>query len=140
MTQYRIAEITLKNKMLKKVSRTALEEFYFQQNESMPVNLFLTKMFYKTSFKTWRNMTKKHALYDKWKREQEQEKERCEIMGKPFIETTYVEEPIKMEEIEIEREEFSEWTCDTDEDLDDNDTKSKKSLQTQKLHSEWTKS
>ena len=140
MTQYRIAEITLKNKMLKKVSRTALEEFYFQQNESMPVNLFLTKMFYKTSFKTWRNMTKKHALFDKWKREQEQEKERCDIMGKPFIETTYIEEPIKMEEIEIEREEFSEWTCETDDELEDNDTRSKKSLHTQKLHSEWTKS
>ena len=72
--------------MLKKVTRSALEEFYFQQNESMPVNLFLTKMFYKTSFKTWRNTTKKHALYDKWKREQESERERCEIMGKPFIE------------------------------------------------------
>ena len=61
-------------------------------------------------------------------------------MGKPFIETTYIEEPIKMEEIEIEREEFSEWTCETDDELEDNDTKSKKSLQTQKLHSEWTKS
>ena len=30
VTQYHIAEITLKNKMLKKISRSALEEFYFQ--------------------------------------------------------------------------------------------------------------
>lgn len=86
VTQYKIAEITLKNKMLKKVSRNALEEFYFQQNEAMPVNLFLTKMFYKTSFKTWRNVTKKHALKDKWKRKQEQERERCEMMHETFIE------------------------------------------------------
>ena len=71
VTQYHIAEITLKNKMLKKISRSALEEFYFLQNEAMPVNLFLTKMFYKTSFKTWRNSTKKHALHAKWMKEQE---------------------------------------------------------------------
>ena len=45
-----------------------------------------------------------------------------------------------MEEIEIEREEFSEWTVESDDDIDENDTKSKKSFATQKLQSEWTKS
>ena len=48
--------------------------------------------------------------------------------------------PIEPEYVEIEREEFSDWTVESDEDIDDNDTKSKKSFATQKLHSEWTKS
>ena len=45
-----------------------------------------------------------------------------------------------MEEVEIERDVFSEWTVDSDDELNDNDTKSKKSLGTQKMQSEWTKS
>ena len=45
-----------------------------------------------------------------------------------------------MEEVEIERDVFSEWTVDSDDELHDNDTKSKKSLGTQKMQSEWTKS
>lgn len=61
----------------------------------MPVNLFLTKMFYKTSFKTWRNTTKKVALYEKWKRAQEQEKERCVSLGKKYFEPEYKEEKDK---------------------------------------------
>ena len=44
-----------------------------------------------------------------------------------------------MEEVEIEREELSEWTA-SDEDDNDNDTKSKKSGKTLQMHSEWTKS
>lgn len=61
-------------------------------------------------------------------------------MGIKFIEQKYVEEPIKMEEVEIEREEFSEWTVESDEEHDVNDTKSKKSYKTQKLQSELSKS
>jgi len=99
----------------------------------MPVNLFLTKMFYKTSFKTWRNYTRKLALYQKWMRDQDAERERCEIMCEPFYEQKYVVEHADMEEVEIEREEFSEWTVESDEDFDENDTRSKKSHATNKM-------
>lgn len=56
-------------------------------------------------------------------------------MGRSYTEPTYVEEPIKMEEVEIEREEFSEWSHDSDEDDIEIDTKSKKSLGTHAFQS-----
>ena len=43
-----------------------------------------------------------------------------------------------MEEVEIEREEYSEWTAS--EDNTENDTKSRKSNATLRMHSEWNKS
>ena len=55
-TQYKITEITLqmKNQGKKKFNEKAREEAFLSYHGSQPVNLFLTKMFYRTSFRTWR--------------------------------------------------------------------------------------
>ena len=55
-TQYAIAELTLKMKnygVNQKLTKQDKENAFFVQRSSQPVNLFLTKMFYKTSFRTW---------------------------------------------------------------------------------------
>ena len=53
-TQYQITEITLQMKMKGKLSEKVREEAFLSYHGSQPVNLFLTKMYYKTSFRTWR--------------------------------------------------------------------------------------
>ena len=66
VTQYRIAEITLKNKSTNKLSKKAREDAFFSQLQSMPVNLFLTQMFFKTSFISWRNYMRTQIKLQKW--------------------------------------------------------------------------
>ena len=56
VTQFKISEIMLKEKRLGgKITREAREQAFFDIHQAMPVNLFLTKMFFKTSFIAWRN-------------------------------------------------------------------------------------
>ena len=58
VTQFRIAELILKERIAKSSTKQAKEEAFFMQLSTQPVNLFLTKMFYKTSFFSWRNYMK----------------------------------------------------------------------------------
>ena len=51
--QFEIAESTLKMKISKQLTKKDTEEAFFNQRSSQPVNLFLTNMFYKSSFKAW---------------------------------------------------------------------------------------
>ena len=53
ITQYRIAELTFQSKQEKKLTKKEKEDVFMSQIKSAPVNLFLTRMFYKTSFKAW---------------------------------------------------------------------------------------
>jgi len=55
VTQFKLAEQTLIAKAAKGISKAQREEAFFEQHEAQPVNLFLTKMFYKASFIAWRN-------------------------------------------------------------------------------------
>ena len=58
ITQFKIAEITLNNKgVINKIKLDDLEKSFFTTLEAQPVNLFLTKMFWKTSFRAWRKYT-----------------------------------------------------------------------------------
>lgn len=69
ITQFKIAEITLVNKgVLSKIKLEDLEKSFFSTLEAPPVNLFLTKMFWRTSFHAWRKYTgifKERALWNK---------------------------------------------------------------------------
>ena len=53
VTQYKIAEITYMNKQEKKLSKNETEMVFMKQMEAAPVNIFLTRMFYKQSFNAW---------------------------------------------------------------------------------------
>lgn len=55
VVQYRVAELTMNEKMAKKADKMAMEQAFFVQLSSQPMNLFLTKMFYKTSFRAWKS-------------------------------------------------------------------------------------
>ena len=50
-----------------------------------------------------------------WEKEVEEERQHFANVGKKFVEPTYPEPQRKMEEVEIEREEFYELTCSSEE-------------------------
>ena len=91
-----------------------------------PVNLFLTKMFFKTSFSTWRNYMKKVLTVQKWEKQVELERAQAKHLGKKFIEPAFPEKTVEMEEVEIEEEIFFEISGSEGEDDDDGETRSKK--------------
>ena len=88
---------------------------------SQPVNLFLTKMFYRTSFRTWRGFMIQHLKNKQWKEEQRQEKAKCEHLGKEFIASKPPKEVVKKEPIEIERETEFAITCSSEDEKPDSE-------------------
>ena len=103
VTQFKIAEIILKEKRLGgKISRAAREQAFFDQHQAMPVNLFLTKMFFKTSFIAWRNQMRKEVQYQRWEKEQKAEKEFCESIGREYVKPKYPEENAANISIDLE--------------------------------------
>lgn len=68
----------------------------------MPVNLFLTKMFFKTSFIAWRNQMRDEVKFQRWSKDQKVEKEFCEQIGREYIKPAYPKALTANIEIELE--------------------------------------
>ena len=138
VTQYRIAEITLKNKTTdnNKITKKDREDAFFSQLQSMPVNLFLTRMFYKTSFISWRNYMRKVIRRQKWEKEVEENRAFCRRFNKDFIEPVFPEQEPDLTDVDIEKEIILELSLSEGEEVDpSNDTKSRKSGTTYKAYS-----
>ena len=132
VTQYKIAELTLNEASQSKVNKSQREEFLFKQLSTQPMNLFLTKMFFKTSFKTWKNYMEFYLRRLQWDKQQEKKLKMQEALGKDYTKLDFPKEDEKMEQVEIERELLLEISCSSDEgDITDNMThKSLKSAHT----------
>lgn len=76
----------------------------------------------------------------KWEKEVAIERKVAESLGKEYVEPEPFENKQILEEVEIEREEFVLLSGSSGEDMDDGDTKSRKSAGTYKMLSEFTKS
>jgi hypothetical protein len=139
VTQFRIAELTLNEKLTKKGNRSAMENFFFVQLSSQPMNLFLTRMFYRTSFRTWKAYMESYLRRLKWDKEQNKIRARHEELGKPYTPPVFPQIEKLMEEVEITREELVELSLSEEDEFDDGN-KSRKSNNTVKMLSEWTKS
>jgi len=85
---------------------------FFSTLEAPPVNLFLTKMFWKTSFKAWRKYTDIYQRRFIWRKKEENEKKQAERLGKDYIERPFLEPEAVLEDVEIEREVFLVMDCD----------------------------
>lgn len=140
VTQFKIAEITLREKTNKSMKKADKEKAFFDQLETAPVNLFLTKMFFRSSFKAWRKYMQEQLVRQKWEKEVAKERKVAESLGKEYVEPEPFENKQILEEVEIEREELVELSGSSGEDMDDIDTKSRKSGNTYKMLSEFTKS
>ena len=81
----------LKEKTVTKITKEDSEAAFFNVHAAQPVNLFLTRMFHKTSFMTWRNYMLKMLQRHRWEQEVERERQECELEGKPFTEPVFRE-------------------------------------------------
>ena len=140
-TQFLLAEIMLKEKqeiMDGKESKEAREDRIFSIHSAQPVNLFLTRMFYKTSFTTWYNYMIKDSRKKLWNFDVAEKRTKAEMIGKTFIEPKYVEKEMPKVPIEIEFEEYQNITASEDEN--DETNAGQNMLLSQKMLSDWRKS
>lgn len=103
------------------------------------MNLFLTKMFYKTSFKAWLHSLKNHLNKQMFQRAEAAKKDFCERNAMDYVAEEYSEPIVQTEEVHIEYETMLELSC-SDEEFDDNETKSMRSRTTHKLLSQKSRS
>ena len=139
VTQFQIAEVMLKEKnSTTKITKEAREQAFFDVHKAQPVNLFLTKMFFKSSFTTWRHYMQKLLRLQRWERQVEEEKYQCMLLGKPFVKPEFKEVEVLTIPIEIEYE-MELHISGSEDEHDENDTKSRKSqiTQLQRLMSEF---
>ena len=61
------------------------------------MNLFLTKMFFKTSFKTWKNYMEFYLRRLQWDKAQEKKLKMQEALGKDYTKLDFPKEDEKME-------------------------------------------
>lgn len=141
VTQFRIAEITLQQNSHSKLSKRDKEDAFFTTIQSMPVNLFLTQMFFKTSFMSWRNFMRKQVKKQKWEREVAENRAFCARFGKPWTEPVFIEPKQDIIKIRIEKEINLEIDISDGEDNESNlnDNKSRKSGNTNKFFSNHSK-
>lgn len=95
-----------------------------------PVNLFLTRMFYKTTFKAWHKRVKVYLDRKAHEKNQLKLKERAELKGEKYTLVEYVEIKPKLIEVECEWEEEQVFILGAEEAQqyrDDDDIKSVKS-------------
>jgi len=66
VVQFKIAEITMQEKTARKLSQESREKAFFETHTAQPVNLFLTKMYFKASFLSWLNFADRLQRKEEW--------------------------------------------------------------------------
>ena len=84
-----MAELTLKAQDNGKMNREHREEAFFNSFRAAPVNPFLTRMFYKSSFKAWRSFMFNYVAKKNWEQKVEEDRKHYANVGKTFVEPVY---------------------------------------------------
>ena len=101
------------------------------------MNLFLTRLFYKTSFRTWRKHMENHLQKLKWDKSEEEIRKHNDRLGKTYEPRPWPKPEIQMVDIEIERESEISLSMSDSEIVEDN--KSKRTGGSLRAFSEFTK-
>ena len=101
------------------------------------MNLFLTKLFYKTSFRTWKGYMENHLRQLKHERTEEEIRKHNERLGKTYVPKPFPKQEIEIVDIEIERESEMSLSMSDSEIVEDN--KSRKTGGSLRAFSEFTK-
>lgn len=123
--------------MAKKVTKKDREDVIYKQINAQPMNIFLTKMFFKASFRAWHSYMTHECQREEFEEYVKQEKNKAELLNKEFVPPKFEQDTIPLQEVEILKEIEEDLSCNTDEEFSDYDTKSKKSYNTLRYQSEF---
>lgn len=115
VTQYKIMELTIKQKEFKGMKKDKKELAFFSKLQSTPANPFLTRMFYKASFKAWHKYVINFQRKQEWEKAVDEERAAYKRIGRFYKEPHYHQPKVAMADVEIEKEIEIHMSCSDDD-------------------------
>ena len=135
VTQFKMLQFTLQAKSVQTTNSTENELLFLNTRNTMTVNPFLTRMYFKVSLLGGKKYTLDKVKRHKWKEQVDEQRKLYQQLGKSFKEPTYPEEAPPTIAMEIENEIYIDMSCSSDEENPDRMSKHEQSSAVQHLNS-----